>query len=274
MIRESEAIRYLIAYGYLPGKATGSVAANGKKLTEAVKTFQRVAGAEASGDLDRRTLKAMELPRCGVPDFVRRDGPAKWAARDWASNPIKYGFERFLSGLPQSEQRDQFAIAVQDWNEAVGLPLAREARKSERVDVVISTGAGKRDNFDGPGRTLAWAYVAGDLMKFDEAEDWERDVSYRGVACHEWGHILGLDHSDIDSALMAPFANRKIISPKTPDDIEEGKKRYPGGGVIAPTPTPAAVSFALTFDQEKFAARIAGGQVIFEALKKSIRRKR
>lgn len=269
MIRESDAIKYLIAYGYLPERATSSVAKNGKKLVEAAKTFQRVAGVDQSGELDRRTLKAMEMPRCGVPDFVRRDGPAKWPARDWAANPIKYGFERFLPGITNAVQRELFAKAVEDWNVAVGLPLAREARKSERVDVVVSTGAGKRDNFDGPGRTLAWAYVAGDLMRFDEAEDWERDVSYQGVACHEWGHILGLDHSTIDAALMAPFANRKIISPKSPDDVEEGKKRYPGGGTIKPTPTTPAASFALTFDQDRFAARIAGGQIIFDAIRKS-----
>lgn len=58
---------------------------------------------------------------------------------------------------------------------------------------------------------MAHAYfpVYGGDAHFDDAEFWTID-STRGtnlfqVAAHEFGHSLGLSHSDVRSALMAPF---------------------------------------------------------------------
>ena len=70
---------------------------------------------------------------------------------------------------------------------------------------------GDGDSFDGPGGTLAHAYfpIYGGDAHFDNSEYWTIN-SYRGtnlfqVAAHEFGHSLGLSHSDKKSALMAPF---------------------------------------------------------------------
>lgn len=58
---------------------------------------------------------------------------------------------------------------------------------------------------------MAHAYfpVYGGDAHFDDSERWTIR-SYRGtnlfqVAAHEFGHSLGLSHSDVKSALMAPF---------------------------------------------------------------------
>lgn len=70
---------------------------------------------------------------------------------------------------------------------------------------------GDGDPFDGPGGTLAHAYfpIYGGDAHFDDEEVWTVS-SYRGtnlfqVAAHEFGHSLGLSHSDVRAALMAPI---------------------------------------------------------------------
>ena len=70
---------------------------------------------------------------------------------------------------------------------------------------------GDGDPFDGPGGTLAHAYFPqfGGDAHFDESEYWTIN-SFRGTnllqtAAHEFGHSLGLSHSDVSAALMAPF---------------------------------------------------------------------
>ena len=67
------------------------------------------------------------------------------------------------------------------------------------------------DPFDGAGGTLAHAYFPqyGGDAHFDDQELWTIGT-YTGTnllqtAAHEFGHSLGLSHSDVRSALMAPF---------------------------------------------------------------------
>lgn len=64
-------------------------------------------------------------------------------------------------------------------------------------------------NVNFAGRVLAHAFFPpfGDTH-FDEDEGWvvnRTGVDYFTVAAHEFGHALGLGHSEIRQALMAPF---------------------------------------------------------------------
>lgn len=100
---------------------------------------------------------------------------------------------------------------------------------------------GDGDPFDGAGGTLAHAYfpVYGGDAHFDDAEFWtinsNRGTNLFQVAAHEFGHSLGLSHSDVRSALMAPFY--RGFDPAfqlDSDDIQGiqtlyGRKSYSGG---------------------------------------------
>ena len=95
---------------------------------------------------------------------------------------------------------------------------------------------GHDDPFDGEGGTLAHAFfpVYGGDVHFDDDEDWTvdtpRGTSLLMTASHELGHSLGLSHSDVRSALMAPFYRgfEENIS-LDPDDIAGIQALYGDG---------------------------------------------
>lgn len=94
--------------------------------------------------------------------------------------------------------------------------------------------------FDGPRGTLAHAFfptdqfnAAGDIH-FDADEEWE--VGQDGtadnafdiflVALHEIGHSIGLDHSQVADAVMAPIYNEAVGAGLRPDDIAGAVQLY------------------------------------------------
>ncbi len=64
--------------------------------------------------------------------------------------------------------------------------------------------------FDGPSGELAHAFFPEDgRIHFDEAETFTdgtpRGINLLWVATHEFGHALGIDHSDVRNAVMYPY---------------------------------------------------------------------
>ena len=82
------------------------------------------------------------------------------------------------------------------------------------------------------GNVLAHAFYPenGDAH-YDDDETWTSGstsgINFLAVATHEFGHSLGLDHSNIDTAIMAPFYNGYQKNLKLDkDDIEAIQKWY------------------------------------------------
>ena len=181
----------------------------------ALRRFQRFGGLEETGVADEATLALMAKPRCGFPDvasFVLQ-------GNKWTTNALTYGFQNFSSDLTQAQVRAAITQALAQWSAVTPLTFT-EVPFASTPQMVIRFVAGDHGDgspFDGPSGILAHGFypppnggaIAGDLH-FDEAETWTVNLPPSGidlasVALHEFGHTLGLAHSAVSGAVMAPF---------------------------------------------------------------------
>lgn len=234
--------RYLSFYGYLPsGSTSGAVDPDTRSelMADAVRKFQLIAGLPATGEVDEPTLNKMQQPRCGLMD-VHRSITAESAK--WRKTNLTYFVEKRVTGLSAGDVDDLIALAWKDWTDVADFKIAPTLDRG--ADIIISTGSGRGDGFDGPSGTLAWAYLPNGtdgqlLCRFDLGETWLKDnpsggILFRNVACHEFGHLLGLEHSRVSSALMAPFYSPSITGPRQSDDVPRIVALY--GKAEAPPP--------------------------------------
>lgn len=234
-------LKYIDHYYIDPDKVT---AFDDSAVEKAIKQFQVTFGLPVTGKLDATSVKVMRYtPRCGCPDFQRLEV----AAVKWGSKNLTYFFESYVSGLSKADQETLAELALRQWAEVADLKFERVTSKSQ-ARLIFSSGRGPADNFDGPSNTLAWAFLPSGnsydgqlLMKFDLDETWiknpqDRGILYLNVACHEFGHMLGLDHSKVKTALMAPFYAVGITKPQNSDDVPRIRGLY--GAPTAPLPPP------------------------------------
>lgn len=235
-------ISYLTVFGYLAEKAWSHRDA----IVDALVGFQKWFGESEDGIVGAKTLKAMQTPRCGCPDIVQKDNPAhipyvkmlehsEHSLRRWNRTGLAYHIEAYVNGISEHDQQAIIAGAWKAWSDVCGINI-RHTPYPDEANFIIGTGEGNRSHFDGPGGTLAWATMPKEndeqlVMKFDLTEKWIVDPTQRGtlmfnVACHEFGHLLGLSHSKEMSSLMSPYYNPVVSVPQWNDDIIHAQARY------------------------------------------------
>ncbi len=235
------ALNYIATYQW--NEAEGPLTP--QKVEEYTKNVQKALGLKPTGSIDHQLVKMMEhTPRCGLPDYAMADGPQ---AAKWGLSELTYFVEQYVEGLSKTDQDAILAKAWSSWSNVANLKFTR-VNTAGKANFVISTGRGRGSNFDGPGNTLAWAYLPSGnsyqgqlLMRFDLDERWlatagQRGILMENVACHEFGHLLGLDHSRISTALMAPYYSPNVPKPVDNDDVKRIVALY--GRATAPTPLP------------------------------------
>ena len=215
---------------------------------EALKHFQQFAGLEVTGQMDDATREKMNCKRCGVADTSAATGVGEFVTGvgKWATNNLTYSFQNYTTDIGNSTIRWAIDQAFSLWSAETPLRFRRVANGTGG-DIVIRFVTGNHGDgfpFDGAGNVLAHAFfpsnsgsIRGDTH-FDDAETWTVAVPPAAggfdlvtVAAHEFGHALGLRHSAVSSAIMAPFYGgpRRFLSP---DDIQGIQSLYGGTGAL------------------------------------------
>ena len=116
------------------------------------------------------------------------------------------------SQMVPSDVDREIAKALDVWAEVTDLTFHQKRFGSVQIEIKFAEAQhGDADPFDGVGGTLAHAFfpVYGGDAHFDKSEKWtmntEAGTNLLQTAAHEFGHSLGLSHSDKSNALMNPF---------------------------------------------------------------------
>ncbi|XP_026225748.1 collagenase 3-like [Anabas testudineus] len=230
-----------------------------KKLTE----MQTFFGLKITGTLDADTLALMKKPRCGVPDGKVARFSTFGNNLKWEKNSLTYRIENYTPDMSRAEVDDSIDKALQVWAKVT--PLRFTKINSGTADIMVSFGRQEHGDFypfDGPDGTLAHAFAPGPGIGGDAHFDDDETFTFRSttsyvlfmVAAHEFGHSLGLSHSDDPGALMYPVYSYRnpdtFILPR--DDVNGIQSLYGPNpdkvpGPTAPT-TPDACDSTMVLD--------------------------
>ncbi|KAH6806754.1 hypothetical protein C2S51_031585 [Perilla frutescens var. frutescens] len=241
---------YLKEFGYL--EYLNQTHANDdvfdETLESAVKTYQENYHIKPTGTLDATTISKMTSPRCGVPDIIngtnymqprkRKHDPSSSSIHTvshfsffpgnprWPSSKTHLTY-RFLPNFP-TDAMAPVARAFQKWDSATHFTFAR-AQNNQNVDLTIGFYRGDHGDgvpFNGTGGTIAHAFApTNGRFHYDADERWSdgpvaNAFDLETLALHEIGHLLGLDHSSVQEAIMYPRFSPAEIKNLHPDDIQ------------------------------------------------------
>ncbi|XP_013870071.1 stromelysin-3 isoform X1 [Austrofundulus limnaeus] len=200
---------------------------------------------------------AWNRPRCGVPDFpTQKEAHLRARHRQrrfvlhggrFDKTDLTYKINKFPWQMGEDKVRRIFREAVKIWSDVT--PLTFTEVRSGTADIQIDFTRyyhGDSLPFDGLGGILAHAFFPkthkqGEIH-FDYDESWTLG-NYMGtdllqVAAHEFGHVLGLQHSHKPKTIMYEYYSFSYPL-KLSEDDKQGIQYLYGAKpqVMAPPPT-------------------------------------
>lgn len=232
-------IQLLAAWGYLDNAGLVKLLWNiwkehGPEFREAVRRFKERWGAKynlpGEARLDDPTLALMARRFCHVADDVQAVGEGY---RRWGGNTITWRDAGVRVGSLSFPAAMDFTIA--QVAAACNLAITKASGNAN----IVSQAA----RIDGPGNTLAYAYLPGSPSPLTASLGQTYDVSeaaltqhaFNLVALHETGHSCGLDHDNTSEVcLMDPYLNADLAGLQ-PGDVRQFVLRY-GPPPTVPSP--------------------------------------
>ncbi|KAM6291669.1 matrilysin [Porphyrio hochstetteri] len=206
-----------------------------QSLEDRIKQMQSFFHLEVTGKLNPETREIMEHPRCGIPDTA--DYSLFPGSPKWEKTSLTYRIVNYTPDLSLAKVDDAIKRALKVWSDVT--PLQFKRIYFGFADIMIKFARWEHGDgypFDGRGNTLAHAFAPGSGIggdaHFDDDEIWsdiDKEINLFLVAAHEFGHSLGLDHSNVRGALMYPIYT--YVNPATfvlPDDDREGIQKLYG----------------------------------------------
>lgn len=166
-------------------------------------------GLRCFGQLQKTWQEPKYRKDHGVPDDVT-----------FRTNEIRY----HILELPTwngGKPLDLLWKAWNSWSKVCGV-IASQTSLERDANVIV-----RLDNIDGPSNVLADAHVGPPervrlTLRFDRAESWT-DAKFEGTACHEIGHLLGLQHTGTPGQLMASTLGT-TVTPQSEDATRAQEK--------------------------------------------------
>eukprot|EP00918_Siedleckia_nematoides_P030462 GHVU01065998.1.p1 GENE.GHVU01065998.1~~GHVU01065998.1.p1 ORF type:complete len:526 (-),score=42.79 GHVU01065998.1:330-1874(-) len=256
--------QFLERFGYLP-ETKPDVQHSYEARQEAIKNFQRMYNLPVTGTLNKMTRTRMLAPRCGLPDVftnTKNQTPPKGVQHDpttdrkrpenyyapgykWKKTNLRWRATKYTRQLPVGSQRRAFTTAFKFWSDITPLTITETGDHTPDIEIQFGArehGDGYGNSFDGPSGILAHAFFPEDgSTHFDDEEKWtegiDQGTNLMIVSAHEFGHALGLGHSNVKGSLMAPYYQGYDPNFKLSDDDIAAIQSLYGANVQPPKPT-------------------------------------
>ncbi len=232
---------FLTKFGYLE-KSSFKKNQLDTNTSNALKKYQEFNNIEITGDFNDETRSIMQLSRCGLSDIQDSDNLSFSVRCGWNKKQIHYTIGNVTNDVPKADAIQAIKNAFNTWENASSITFI-EVLPNENPDILVEWREAIEDDYDMSGNVLAHADFPLDCsiitdkfplpLHFDDTEhSWcigafVNQFDIETIALHEIGHILGLQHSNVQGSVMYSSVSSNFIKRNlTQDDISGIESLY------------------------------------------------